>query len=94
LGAYPSPTGTTTPYTVATGTTYSQAPAVAYRPGVKYRRVLNVPLLACPVSGASATVLGIGRFFMTVQADTSAVHAEFVGTASDQQIGGPVEIYK
>lgn len=51
------------------------------RSGVEQRRVLNVALLECPVSGSSARVLGIGRFLMTTPAtETPAgVYAEFGG---------------
>lgn len=49
--------------------------------GAMKRRVLNVPLLRCPVSGSSAEVLGIGKFLMTTPATQSplAIHAEFGG---------------
>ena len=65
--------------------------------GVRNRRVLNVPLLECPVAGgsnASATVLAIGKFFMTVPATPTSLHAEFAGLASEQALGGTVELYK
>lgn len=45
-------------------------------------RVLRVPLLECPVTAGArvtAKVLGIGKFFMTVPATSSAIHAEFAG---------------
>ena len=49
--------------------------------GVTTRRILNVPLLDCPVSGASGRVLGIGRFLMTTPATQApaGIHAEFGG---------------
>jgi hypothetical protein len=81
-----------TPYFA--GGANGQMPSVAHWPGVQFRRVLNVPLLQCPVSGSSATVLAIGRFFMTVPATNSAIFAEFAGVTTDQQIGGPVELYR
>jgi Flp pilus assembly protein TadG len=91
IGTYPP----TTPYLTATGSSYVQGPTTAARkPGTKYRRVLNVPLLSCPVSGSTAEVLAIAKFFMTVPADSASIHAEFGGIASDGQLGGTVEIYR
>jgi hypothetical protein len=81
-----------TPYYA--GGTYGAMPSFAHWPGVQFRRVLNVPLLQCPVSGSSASVLAIGKFFMTVPATSSAIYAEFAGVTTDQQIGGPVELYR
>jgi hypothetical protein len=83
--SYPS----TTPYQSTGG-------AAAYKT-YRNRRVLNVPLLQCPVpAGAKtqATVLGIGKFFMTVKADSAAVYAEFAGVAPASSLGGEVEIYR
>jgi hypothetical protein len=79
---------TATPY-FTSGT--SLAPTVHF-PGIPNRRVLNIPLLACPVTGSVATVNAIGRFFMTVQADANIISAEFAGLASDHQLDGPVEL--
>jgi Flp pilus assembly protein TadG len=65
-------------------------------PGVANRRVLNVALLACPVgAGAttSATVLGIGKFLMTVPATETALYAEFGGLAAETSLAGAVELY-
>jgi Flp pilus assembly protein TadG len=91
VGTYP----TSTPYLMTSGSTYFQTPpTAARRPGSLYRRVLNIPLLACPVTGTSATVLAIGKFLMTVPADSTSVYAEFGGTTTDSQLGGPVEIYQ
>jgi hypothetical protein len=86
LGTYPSPAGTATPYDSAI-----QSPTG--KPGVKYRRVLNVPLLECPVSGSQAKVLAIGKFFMTALADSVSISAEFAGTVTNQPVSGPVELY-
>jgi Flp pilus assembly protein TadG len=63
------------------------------RKAVAGRRVLNVALLSCPVSGSKATVLGIGRFFMTVRADTSHLYAEFAGLAEEQTLRAQVRLY-
>ncbi|MES2126081.1 MAG: pilus assembly protein TadG-related protein [Pseudomonadota bacterium] len=77
-----------------TGGSYFLAPTVA--PGTSNRRLLNVALLACPVaagSSATANVLGIGRFFMTVPATATQLFAEFAGAVPEQTLGGPVELY-
>lgn len=87
---YPSSTYAT-PYNA--GGSNAQAPTVN-RPGIVNRRVLNIPLLECPVSGATAHVLAIGKFFMTIPADATTISAEFAGAAVDQQFGGPVELYR
>lgn len=67
---YPTPT----PYQATGGATAYKTPFNT--------RVLRVPLLECPVDAASKTtakVLGIGKFFMTVPASSSALFAEFAG---------------
>ena len=87
--SYPSPT----PY-MAFGA-YATAPPAIYGKPVRYRRVLNVPLLQCPVGAdAKATVLAIGKFFMTVPATPTSVRAEFAGIASEHTLRGEVELYK
>lgn len=90
---YPSgPEPTDMPYMASSGNTF-QAPS---HPGLRDRRVLNIPLLSCPVgadSNTSATVLAIGRFFMTVPATPSSISAEFAGLVSEQSLGGRVELY-
>jgi hypothetical protein len=91
LSGYPAG-ATATPYFA--GGSFASLPSLAHRPGIKNRRVLNVPLLACPVSGSSATVLGIGKFFMTIPADNAILSAEFGGATTDSQLGGPVELYQ
>lgn len=64
--------------------------------GVADRRVLNVPLLRCPVptgGPASAQVLGIGRFYMTVPATETDLFAEFAGLMRPGTLVGQVELY-
>jgi len=63
-------------------------------PGVRDRRVLNLALLSCPVSGSKADVKGIGRFFMTVQADQTHLYAEFAGLVDEQTLRTQVKIYR
>lgn len=82
-----------TPYAVSGGTTFL---APVQRKGVRNRRVLNVPLLACPIPAttpAAATVLAVGKFFMTAPATATQLAAEFGGIVADQAIGGNVELY-
>ncbi|QOY96235.1 pilus assembly protein TadE [Massilia sp. UMI-21] len=68
-------------------------PATNY-PGVRYRRVLNVPLLDCPAAGPAGKVLAVGRFFMTVPANANGIYAEFAGASLQEEVGGPVEVYR
>lgn len=65
--------------------------------GLPFRRVLNVPLLACPVTTpSSATVLGIGRFMMTTKAGTAtaAIHAEFGGVTTYGALAASAVLYQ
>ena len=67
-----------------------------YKP-YRNTRVLRIPLLHCPVSTESKTtaeVVGIGKFFMTVPASSSALHAEFAGTDTEIATGGNVRLYR
>lgn len=82
------------PYLMNSGSAFFQAPTSARKPGVKYRRVLNIPLLSCPVSGSEATVLAIGKFLMTFPADSTSIYAEFGGITTEDRIGSLVEIYQ
>lgn len=87
------PSGTTTPY-VSTSSTYTLAPAYNQR-GIANRRVLRVPLLACPVAaGGTANVLGIAKFLLTAPATATSVYAEFGGMAPEHTLGGNVELYQ
>src|SRR5471032_3372036 len=88
------PSGTSTPYKAISGSTF-QAPSSAHK-GMAYRRVLNVALLSCPVPAGAivpATVLGIGKFLMTVPATATSLYVEFGGLASEQALGGAVQLY-
>jgi Flp pilus assembly protein TadG len=85
---------TTTPYRAAIGANFL-APGLLHRPGVRGRRVLNVPLLSCStVSGGAATVLAVGKFFMTVPATSTSLAAEFAGAIPLQNVAGHVELFK
>ncbi len=84
----------TTPYLALVGANF-QAPSSANLPGLRQRRVLNVALLACPVAAGGtvgATVLAVGKFFMTVPATATSLVAEFAGAVPDQALGGAVEL--
>lgn len=70
---------------------YTKAPT---HTGAAGRRVLNVALLSCPVSGNSATVSGIGRFFMTIPADGTHLYAEFAGLVQEQTLRVQVKLYQ
>lgn len=88
-GSYPS---SGTPYLANA----FQTPPVG-NAGVAQRRVLHVALLACPLPAGSdvlATVLGIGRFFMTAPASSSVLSGEFAGVAAEQSLAGPAELFQ
>lgn len=83
--SYPS----TTPYQAAGG-------SATYKP-YRNTRVLNVPLLSCPVPAgtiSTATVVGIAKFFMTVPASSSALYAEFAGMDTETALGGNARLYR
>jgi hypothetical protein len=66
--------------------------------GMANRRVLNIPLLRCPVPPGSlvgANVVAIGKFFMTIKASSTDLYAEFGGVAQESSLGGAaVELYR
>jgi hypothetical protein len=43
---------------------------------------------------ATATVLGVGRFFMTVPATAAALNAEFAGATPAASLAGTVELQR
>jgi len=90
--AYPTGTSTPTPYSYTTGTTFYKAAPTGNK-SLRNQRVLNLPLLQCPVTGNNATVLGVGRFFMTVSATSTSLYGEFAGLAPEQSLGARVELY-
>ena len=77
-------------------------PSTGNRGGVRERRVLNVPLIDCTtaITGncTAATVLGIGRFFMTAPAMNTtlpaAIYGEFAGAINEQTASALVRLYK
>ena len=90
--AYPATPST--PYKATSGVNFV-APPAAHK-GVANRRVLNVALLSCPVAAgalSTATVLGVGKFLMTVPATATTLYAEFGGLAAEQTLDGAVELY-
>ena len=61
------------------------------------RRVLNIPLLSCPVApgtNVKAAVLAVGKFFMTEPATPTRLVAEFAGIAPAQTLVDQVELFK
>lgn len=94
----PSASGTlsTSPYMASSGTNYVAPTTTTHKPGQRGRRVLNIPLLDCPVpagSNVTANVLAIGKFFMTVPATSSNLYAEFAGIVPEENLGGKLELY-
>lgn len=80
------------------GTTPYQANGggATYKP-YRNTRVLNIPLLHCPVpagTSSTATVVGIAKFFMTVPASASALYAEFAGMNTEAALGGNARLYR
>lgn len=95
VSSYPG--GSKTPYQATSGSNYSAPSADHLAISQTGRRVLNIPLLACPVpsgADATATVLGIGRFFMTVPATSTTISAEFAGTVPESVLVGKVELFQ
>lgn len=87
------PSGTTTPY-VSSSSTYTAGPPTTQR-GIANRRVLRVPLLACPVAASgTANVLGIAKFLLTAPATSTSVPAEFGGMVPEHALAGNVELYR
>lgn len=94
------PSSPSTPYLASTtGSGLYQAPSPANRPmAVPNRRVLNIPLLSCSPSAPSgsnapATVVAIGKFFMTVPATDNSLIGEFAGLIPLQSLPGHVELF-
>lgn len=82
------------PYLTPQAVGQSQSPSKAGRSG---RRLLHIPLLACPVAAgasAQAQVRAVARFLLTAPASATAVSAEFAGVVSEQALGGAVELYR
>ena len=85
---------------VKSGSSYPTPSPYGYSPAStssNKRRMINVPLLRCPVpagSPAAAEVLAIGKFFMTVKASDKELHAEFTGVAPLTSLVGEAELYQ
>lgn len=90
------PTDSPTPYLALKGSNYA-APAAGHTEiATDNRRVLNIPLLSCPVDAGTnveANVLGVGRFFMTVKAKDDKLIGEFAGVVPPESLTGLVELY-
>lgn len=92
----PTNSSATHPYLATSGAYYGRPALANLAISREHRRVLNVPLLSCPVagSGVPATVLAVARFFMTIPATPLSISAEFAGIAPEQSLTGPVELYQ
>ncbi len=96
----PGLTAPSYPNSLAGGTPYRASvtnPPTNRRLAQENRRVLNVPLLACPVApGANvkAEVLAVGKFFMTEPATSTRIVGEFAGIAPAQTLADQVELFK
>ena len=78
-------------------TPYQTTGGASWYKSSRNTRVLRVPLLRCPVpagASAKASVLGIGKFFMTVPATSSAVYAEFAGMDTETAVRGSPRLYR
>lgn len=86
--------GVLLPYMSTTASVY-EAPA---GDPLRYRRVLHVPLLACPVTGDEATVLAIGKFMLTSPANddpgSPVIAAEFGGLLTGYGSASETRLYK
>lgn len=91
--AFPSPN----PYMATSGKSVQSPDPARSQLAERGRRILNVPLLSCPVpTGAFATadVLAVARFFMTVPASQASIYAEFAGILPHQRLAGTVELFE
>ncbi|NHZ92317.1 hypothetical protein F2P45_25405 [Massilia sp. CCM 8733] len=75
---------------------FRTAPGAPSAPGLRGRRILNIPLLSCPVTGGTATVLAVGRFLMTSRATSSpgAVFGEFGGLATPANLVSTTVLFR
>ncbi|NHZ97503.1 pilus assembly protein TadG-related protein [Massilia sp. CCM 8734] len=76
---------------------FRTAPGGASAPGLKGRRILNIPLLSCPVGAdGKATVLAVGRFLMTSRASSTApaVYGEFGGLAAPDSLSSATVLFR
>lgn len=98
---YPVDTGTALSTTLSDGAaslpynTMFQAPSGNF---IRYRRIMFVPLLRCPVNGSSATVLAVGKFLLTAPADDDptnpSIPAEFGGLLPGSTASSDTRLYQ
>lgn len=86
---YPVDSGPALATTLSDLTTYLPYNSSFETPGgtfLRYRRILHIPLLQCPVSSDTATVLAVGKFMLSAPASSDAsnpsIPAEFGGLLS------------
>ncbi len=84
-----------TPYTM------NEVPHASSPSGVTallHRRIINVPLLSCPVAGSTATVMGIGRFLLVAPANKDVlypgIHGEFAGLTTYGKLSASTVLYQ
>lgn len=88
--------GSAQPYQPTTGAHYTSPSPGNMAISVVERRLLHIPLLACPVpagGNVGATAVAIGKFFMTAPADAAGVYAEFSGLIPENSLAGEVILY-
>ncbi|MFB9244897.1 hypothetical protein IV454_09240 [Massilia antarctica] len=76
---------------------FKQNPSPSTYPKVAGRRIVNIPLLACPVNAAgTAVVLAVGSFLMTSRAsdNPAGVYAEFGGLATADSLNSSTVLYR
>ncbi|MCE3607607.1 pilus assembly protein TadG-related protein [Massilia sp. P8910] len=76
---------------------FTKPPSPSTYPKVAGRRIVNIPLLACPVNAAgTAVVLAVGSFLMTSRASDSpaGVYAEFGGLATADSLNSSTVLYR
>jgi len=90
----------TSPYAQTSGDFFT-APAVAHRPGIPRRRVLNMVIVDCSAAGGNCrpvTVLGVGRFLMQRKASLpnsdKDLYVEFGGLLPTPLPTSDIKLYR
>lgn len=84
------------PYHMTSGTHFLRPSTPNIPISTANRRLLHVPLLACPVApgtNVGASAVAVAKFFMTVPATDTGIHAEFAGLLPPQRLTGRVTLY-
>lgn len=94
---YPSSPLASSPYMASTGAFYQSSLSPNSQFATRFRRLLYLPLLACPIASGtfvSGNIIGIGKFMMTVPATDTALYGEFAGAADEASLAGKVELFQ